>query len=175
MVWSKLHVLDSLRLPLDGGKVLKDGERLFGDHKTVKGLIGYVGFSAVFAVVWGLLCAQVPALGAHNLLYSHFGNTPLYNLGIGALLGLAWALFELPNSFLKRRLKITPGKPPAGMQKPLFVLLDQADSIFGCVLVFCVVNPLSVGVYFFYVALGTVTHLVLNVLLWLVHLRKEPF
>ena len=41
-----------------------------------------------------------------------FGFT--YNLLIGALLGLFYALFELPNSFLKRRLDIKPGKTIKG-------------------------------------------------------------
>jgi CDP-diglyceride synthetase len=175
MVWIKAPILAFLESPLDLGKELKDGERLFGDHKTFKGLVGYVGFAAISTAAWGLICSTSDRLTGLNLLYVRFDNTLGYNLAIGALLGLTWALFELPNSFMKRRLKIEPGKPAVGVQKVLFTLVDQSDSIFGCVLVLFMTCPLTIAEYFIFVAIGTATHLVINVLLWLARLRKEPF
>jgi CDP-diacylglycerol--serine O-phosphatidyltransferase len=39
-------------------------------------------------------------------------------------------LFELPNSFLKRRMGAEPGETPRRLG-PLFVVLDQSDSAMG--------------------------------------------
>ena len=101
---------------------------------------------------------------------SHF-----YNSIIGLLVGLAYVLFELPNSFIKRRLGIEPGKPAKGVKKVLFIFLDQADSMFGIVLVVACFYSMSVGFYFLYVVAGAVTHIVFNVLLYFARLRKNPF
>ena len=174
MIWCKLPILKSLRRPLDGGKTLRDGQRVFGDNKTWKGLVGYLLLNCVTAVLWGLLCRHT-AVGAYNFFYVHHENTFGYNLLIGLLLGLAYALFELPNSFLKRRLGIAPGKPPAGAVKVLFIFLDQADSIFGCLLVVCLFYPMSVAAYFGFVLLGALTHIVINILLYCLKLRKNMF
>jgi len=72
--------------PLDGGRVLSDGRRLLGDHKTVYGtLAGVVVGSAV-----GL--AQMSPL--RGVLFAS-----------GAILG------DLVFAFFKRRLDIRPGQP----------------------------------------------------------------
>ena len=50
---------------------------------------------------------------------------------LGFALGLGYCVAELPNSFVKRRLDI----PPAGRSEQLAwlqYLLDQADSVVGC-------------------------------------------
>ena len=71
----------------------------------------------------------------------------LYNILIGFLLGLGYSLFELPNSFIKRRLDIKPGKTTNGFKKMFFIFLDQADSVFGVCLVVCLFY--KIGLKFF--------------------------
>jgi hypothetical protein len=94
---------------------------------------------------------------------------------LGGLLGFVWALFEIPNSFLKRRLKIAPGHTSKNsLVKILFIFLDQADSIFGVVLVIAIFYPISIAQYFFYVLVGALTHIALNFLLFLTKIRKRP-
>ena len=102
-------------------------------------------------------------------------NTIMYNAVIGVMFGFVYALFELPNSFMKRRMDIKPGKTTNGIKKILFVFIDQADSIFGCVLVVCLVYKMSIQFYFLYVLVGALTHIILNILLYLVKLRKNMF
>ena len=51
-------------------------------------------------------------------------------LALGLAVGLGYSLGELPNSFLKRRLGITPGERRSAVQ----YLVDQADSAFGVAL-----------------------------------------
>ncbi|MBS1660284.1 MAG: hypothetical protein JST68_04455 [Bacteroidetes bacterium] len=83
--------------------------RLFGANKTWRGFV------------------VVPVLNGILMLVA-FGSMS------GFLLGLAYVLFELPNSWLKRRVGIEPGGR-AGRYRVLFVLLDKSDSSFGVSLV----------------------------------------
>ena len=176
MVWCKANVCGFLKKPVDFGKNFSDGRRIFGDNKTFKGFIGMITFGAVFSVLWGIISLNSDSLTAYNYFYRNYNNSFLYNIMIGTLMGFAYALFELPNSFFKRRLDITPGKNDiSGIKKVFFIFLDQADSIFGCVLVVCIFYPLPIWYYFIYVLLGAVTHIILNMLLYFCHLRKNMF
>lgn len=174
MVWCKLPILKALSKPMDFGKNFVDGKRIFGDNKTWKGLLGYIIFNMLIAVLWGLLCKN-PSMGSLNYFYQNHENTLIFNLLIGLLLGLGYALFELPNSFLKRRLDITPGKTLKGFMKGFFVFLDQADSVFGCALVVWLFYPLGILKYLLFVVIGAVTHIVFNMLLYFAKLRKNMF
>ena len=100
MIWCKLPILKFLNRPMDGGKYLKDGRRIFGDNKTWKGLCGYIVTNIIFFILWGFLSGHVEYLQSHNYFYINHSNTIPYNLLIGALTGLASSLFELPNSLL---------------------------------------------------------------------------
>ena len=175
MIWCKLPALKKISVPIDNGKTLKDGNRLFGDNKTWKGLIGYIIFGMICTMLWGIVCGNTPYLRQHNYFYANHAGGVIYNLIIGFLLGLFYALFELPNSFIKRRLGIKEGKPPKGIAKFVFIFLDQADSIFGCVMVLSFVYPMTALFYFGCVLLGAATHIVINILLYLARLRKNPF
>ncbi len=175
MIWCCLPILKKLKKPIDAGICLSDGERLFGDNKTWKGFVGYIFMNTLFSVLWGWGCNSVAYLSSHNFFYRSYENTLMYNLLVGVLLGLGYALFELPNSFFKRRLGIIPGKAPTGFKRVFFIFIDQADSLFGCVLVVCLFYKMSVGFYFTYVFVGALTHIILNMLLYFVHLRKNMF
>jgi hypothetical protein len=174
MVWCKVGLAKRLTRPIDAGRRLKDGERVFGDNKTWKGLVGMVGLAAAVAVVWGLVCAGVPSLEAHMLFYRRLPNTVLANVGIGAAIGMAYAVFELPNSFLKRRAKIRPGTRAGSGWRVGFAVLDQIDSVIGMVLVVTLVYPLGLGFFCLYVLVGGLTHAVVNLGLYAARLRKNP-
>lgn len=173
-VWCKSKALKSLQIPMDGGKNFMDGKRIFGDHKTWKGFVGYIVCNMVCMVLWGLVCSAT-GLETYNMFYAGTANTVLTNLWIGFLLGIFYGIFELPNSFVKRRLGITPGKSLSGWMKVIFVFMDQADSVFGCVIVVCFYAPMSIGFYFLYVVVGAVTHILINMLLYVCKLRKNMF
>ena len=175
MVWCKAPLAKSLSKPIDANRTLRDGQPIFGENKTYKGFVGMIIFGTVLTALWGEICAQSADLQAQSFLYVNHENTFLYNCALGALFGLSYAAFELPNSFLKRRLKISPGKPKRGALGAFFVFLDQADSVFGMVLVVAAVYPMPLYFYLGYVLLGAATHLVLNMLLYKLHLRKNPF
>lgn len=176
MVWCKIGVCDCLKKPIDFGKKFKDGRRIFGDNKTFKGFVGMIILGVLFSCLWGIVMKNNQGIESYNYLYRNYDNSLSYNVLVGALMGLAYALFELPNSFIKRRINITPGKNDInGLKKAFFIFFDQADSVFGCVLVVCIFCPLPVWYYFLYVLVGAVTHIVLNMLLYFLHLRKNMF
>ena len=88
-------------------------------------------------------------------------------------MGIGYVLGELPNSFVKRQLDITPGKTGGGPLGALFFLVDQADSILGSFLVGWIVwvPPLRVAAAI--VLWLTALHIVLNVLLYLARVRRN--
>ncbi len=174
MIVCKLRIFKALQIPMDGGRCLKDGNRIFGDHKTWKGFISYVILGAICSAIWGLIIRNTN-LNAFDYFYANHENTVAYNIAVGLLLGFAYALFELPNSFLKRRLGIVPGKSVEGAWKGFFIFLDQADSIFGCALVVWLFYSLGILRYIGFVLLGAFTHILLNMLLYFAHLRKNMF
>jgi hypothetical protein len=117
----RLRLFERLKRPLDGGRCWR-GARLFGDHKTVRGAVVMVaGSIAGFALQqrW-----RVPSLELFDYSAAHAWGT-------GALLGLGFVVGELPNSFLKRRAGIPPGRHATGPGYWLFTALDQLDSVVG--------------------------------------------
>lgn len=174
MVWCKLPIFKFLKIPMDNNKCFFDGKRLFGDNKTWKGFCGYIFLNLVISVMWGYLCSLFQ-LNHFNYFYINYDNCLLYNVLIGLLLGLGYALFELPNSFVKRRLDIEPGKTIGGLKKIIFIFLDQADSVFGCCLVVWFFYDLGLSLYLIYVLVGAFTHIVFNMFLYFLKLRKNIF
>ena len=47
MAFVKAPLLVGLSRPMDGGVVLRDGKRLFGDNKTWKGFFGMIALTAI--------------------------------------------------------------------------------------------------------------------------------
>jgi hypothetical protein len=128
----------------------------------------------VCTVAWGWVCAAVPRLETLMYFYRSHDNTLVYNAVVGLAVGAAYALFELPNSFLKRRRGITPGTGQTKGWGVGFVVLDQIDSVVGMVLVVACVYPMSLGFFGLYVLVGGVTHAALNLLLFAARLRRNP-
>jgi len=116
-------VLHMLAVTRDWVPVLKIPvrERWFGANKTVRGFVLMPLFSIPGA--W-LSCS----LARGHSLTVDLGATSFVWLGL--VIGFAYVLFELPNSFLKRRMGIPPGGE-AHRFRLLFLFLDQMDSAIG--------------------------------------------
>jgi CDP-diglyceride synthetase len=174
MVWCSTSLAPGLNRPLDNRKVLRDGRRVFGDNKTWKGLLGMVVLGAVAFVLWSLV-VQGSSLVQWDLFHQRHPATLPFDTLVGALLGAAYALFELPNSFLKRRLAIAPGKESAAPRKWLFVVLDQIDSVVGCAVVVAILATVTPLFLLGLVVVGGITHILLNMALFAVGLRRNRF
>lgn len=111
--------------PIDGGWRIGD-KRLFGDHKTWRGVVVVVGGSIATVAIQKTVSigslARLSAVDYDAVDAVSFGGA----MGVGAALG------ELPNSFVKRRLSIPPGKSAHGkVQRAVFYIWDQVDLLMG--------------------------------------------
>ena len=132
-------------------------EQLFGKNKTFRGFIVLIVFTAFFTGLCSLLVEDYSIIRG---------------LGIGALLGFTYAFFELPNSFLKRRLGIKAGGK-ANRNKLLITILDKMDSTFGVSFVYYLLSDLTVleGVFLFLGSVGL--HVFFSFLLVAVKVKKS--
>src|SRR5437899_3402023 len=104
---------------LDGGRTLADGQPIFGPHKTVRGVIA--------GIVAGTLVGLAESLVDSRLAFAGF------MISLGAVLG------DLLGAFIKRRLRVEPGRA--------FPVLDQLDFIVGGLVLgylFFPIEPISV-------------------------------
>lgn len=156
--------------PIDFGRSLRDGHRVFGDGKTWRGLAGGI----VAGIVIGLLLhlagsAVLPALSFGATLGA--ATTAIVLLAAGALLG------DLAGAFVKRRLGKPRGAPVLGLDQydfvagafALLLVFDRdwwlprywyGDAIFGLVLVI-VITPLL--------------HRAVNILGYRMGTKREPW
>ncbi len=172
MVWMKLPILQSWRVPMDQGQNWRDGRRIFGDNKTWKGFVGMLIVTAFWMQVFAILTGLFESLQSLSLI--PYGSWPLWAWTfLGAWWGLFYVLAELPNSFIKRRLGVRAGGEAQGGLKSLFKVIDQSDSVIGCL----------IGMLIFYVpswqdalavlVLATGFHFLTNILLYLLGLKKQ--
>ncbi len=99
------------RHAVDGGRSMWDGERVFGDGKSLEGLFVGILFGLITGLVEGVIVGEIAVYLWAGLL-----------LGLGAMLG------DLGGSFVKRRLKMRWGKPAP--------LLDQLSFLVGALLLY---------------------------------------
>ena len=153
MIFMKLPILQSWRFPMDARKTFR-GKRIFGDNKTWKGFMGMIVFTALSGM----------------LFWSIFDSTKfLFSLLRGAWIGFAFVLFELPNSFIKRRLDISSGKN-GGLVQTFF---DQCDSVIGICLLYPLVYPLTLKEALGIFVILTISHYLINILLFYLKLKNQ--
>ncbi len=172
MLFTKTDIYCQHRTPIDGGKVLGDGKRIFGNNKTWIGFFSMIVFCTFFQVIYGLFC-KLTNLNLYGDVYLVHDNTVWFNLLFGSMTGLVCMLFELPNSFIKRRLSIQDGKTEKGWKGGVFFIYDQIDSLIGVMFLLYLYSDITLFRYVLYVLLGGVTHLVINFFLYSVNVRRN--
>lgn len=158
----RFDLLKPLKTPLDLGATFR-GRRLFGDNKTWRGLLVVAGGSAIGGVLQAALFSDP---GAWSIRDGH----PVL---VGALIGVGAVAGELPNSFLKRRLDIAPGRSAGGPAGVLFYLLDQVDLLvltWPLIFPFVRASWLHVAVSF---ALAVVLHQLVSTIGYAIGARKS--
>jgi CDP-diglyceride synthetase len=173
MAFVKAPLLNGLSRPMDGGVVLRDGKRIFGDNKTWKGFFGMIAVTAIWLAIAGWLAANFPYIRSLSLVPFEELEFPFNVWFFGAMWGLAYVLAELPNSFLKRRIDIPPGENARGMKGLFFLVLDQADSVIACVLVLSLFSSITWLDAIMLVILGSFAHYLTNLGLYLVRLKRQ--
>jgi CDP-2,3-bis-(O-geranylgeranyl)-sn-glycerol synthase len=133
--------------PMDFGKNLSDGKRIFGAHKTFR------GFFAGLAIGTAVGIMDCVAFG-FPWLFAFL--TPL-----GALLG------DLAGAFLKRRLNIAPGG--------LLPVVDQIDFVVGALVFALPVLTVSWQLAVAVLLITPPIHLFTNFLAYKLKLKKNPW
>lgn len=118
VIVSKIPVLKKYNYPMDFNKTYK-GIRIFGDHKTIRGLI-----SGIIAAILIFLLQQYLYTSNESLEAILYWDYTSINPIIFALLSALGALLgDAIKSFFKRRTNIKPGEP--------WFPFDQIDFIIG--------------------------------------------
>ena len=119
MIVVKKHFLKNLQIPINAS--------VFGKNKTYRGVVFVTLTNAI--ILWILDMA--------NLV-----DSPINAFLFGGIIGLSYILFELPNSFMKRKMGIAPGEN-AKKYKILFMVIDRCDSAIGVCLCYVLFKGLG--------------------------------
>ena len=139
-------------LPLDGKKKMRDGYRIFGDGKTVRGFFAGIFAGLLVGAIEGILLA-----GSGWDIYN--GASSTYVLA-GFLLGAGTMVGDLAGSFIKRRSGVAQGKPSVLMDQLMFLLFAFLFSypLAQHLLSLEAVLFLAVLTYFVHVAANIIAH-----------------
>ena len=142
--------------PLDFGKKLRR-HRIFGKGKTFRGLVLGVLFGTVAGNVMGFLLAGTEfSLGSIEL-YTALG----FLLSVGAMAG------DLIKSFFKRRFGYKSGQ--------MLPIIDQLDFILGAMVLGSLIYIPSIKTVIFLIIITPLIHLLLNIIGYLLKLKKVPW
>lgn len=150
----KKNWLRILKIPLDGSRSFR-GKRIFGGNKT---WFGVVIMSLVSSATGSLLWQF------SSLLRSWVNMSSLVSaIGGFMVIGLAYSLGELPNSFIKRQLNISPGELPKDSKMIfLYKFVDLIDGVALAGITYVVFFSVPKKTVVLAVILGVLIH-------WLVH------
>lgn len=184
--------------PIDGGKMWKDGRRIFGDHKTWKGLIKgplFIGIPIsiviflIFLILWpSIMEIQVTAaeMGQYKIytdlnIYEYYFIGGPFPLGFLLLIvriiicSYSAAVGDLIGSFLKRRFNIESGAP--------FWVVDQLDfAIFAIIFtsIPAFIFPtlfliLDVNILIFIIILTPSVSIIANTIAYIIGIKDVPW
>jgi CDP-2,3-bis-(O-geranylgeranyl)-sn-glycerol synthase len=131
--------------PIDAGKFFSDGQRILGDHKTVRGFAAGLGVGLIVGVFESVLISQ-------NLL------------GVAVLASLGALVGDIAGAFAKRRLRIEPGGS--------LPVLDQLDFVIGATLFVLPIIRLSLWTALILLLVTPPIHLLTNVGAYLLGLKS---
>lgn len=150
MVIVKVDFMSELEIPLS--------TRLFGRGKTWRGFIMLPLLCGIFTFVF-----RSGILGIENYEWSFF---------IGFILGVAYLLGELPNSYIKRRLGIQSGQTHA-RHKFLQFIIDKIDSLIVLCLVYFLIANISLGMIVTLFCFSFLVHISFSWLLFRLRIKKS--
>lgn len=157
--------------PIDGGRTLKDGRRIFGDGKTYRGFFSGVFFGALAGSIqiwlnsrgFEILGIEMPSFG------------PNYMEALKVVLALAFgSLFgDLFKSFFKRRMGLKRGAP--------LPFVDQLDFVIGAWVFTYLTAPewfisnFTPLIMIIILITTPLMHLTTNIIGYLTGIKKEPW
>lgn len=138
------------------------GKRLFGSHKTYRGLFSGILVGIIIVFLQQQLFAWGWFAGISLIPYAELAHWQLAVLG--GLFGAGALLGDLFKSFFKRRLSIPPGKP--------WFPFDQLDFVVGALLAVSFIYTPPLQHMTLIIILTPPLHLLTNVLAYTAGLKK---
>jgi CDP-2,3-bis-(O-geranylgeranyl)-sn-glycerol synthase len=155
---------------MDFGKSLR-GHRIFGDNKMWRGLVVMPLASSFAFAIFAANRDELPVWLQAGLWLLPIADYAL----LGFSCGLAFMLAELPNSFLKRQMDITPGGVSQIRELAVCCLLfDRFDSSLGVLLALQLQVPLSWQTWLYTLGIGGGIHWIFSYLLYLLGIKARP-
>ncbi|MHA1965172.1 MAG: CDP-2,3-bis-(O-geranylgeranyl)-sn-glycerol synthase [Candidatus Thorarchaeota archaeon] len=154
--------------PIDGGRNFRDGRRILGNGKTVRGFIVGVFFGTLTGVFQVLSAPHLrPILTQFVTITLEMDYVLSISIPVAFLLSLGALTGDVVGSFIKRRVNVKSGDPSP--------FLDQIGFIITA-LIF--VSPLMIPSPIFVIILVLTTlgiHWLSNALGYLLGLKKNPW
>ena len=154
--------------PIDGGKVFRDGNRILGDGKSIRGFIVGVFFGTFVGVVQFIAAPYLrPLLAQFVTITPEMDYVLSISIPVAFLLSLGALTGDVVGSFIKRRVNIKSGDPSPFLDQLGFIIMA---------LIFA--YPLMVPSPIFVVILILTTlgiHWLSNALGYFLGLKKNPW
>ena len=161
IIAAKIQTLQIYSFPLDFNKKFHK-KRIFGNHKTIRGLIAGIGIGILTAYIQVFLYNHLQFIKDISIVDYNKINPLLFGFlaSFGALFG------DAVKSFFKRQLNIPSGKSwfPA----------DQIDYILGGILFTSIYIRLSLKLYILLFVIWFFLHPLSTFIGWLLRLKDEP-
>ncbi len=161
VIIAKLPVLKNFNYPLDFYKSFK-GTRVFGDHKTIRGLVAGILAGTVSVYI------ETAIYNNSSLIQkaSPINYTTMEPLLLGFLLSFGALAGDFMKSFFKRRANIMPGKT--------WIPFDQIDYILGGILFSYVYIQLDFVHYLYILVIWATLHPISTIFAYFVKLKDTP-
>lgn len=138
------------RVPIDLGFTFVDGRRLIGDNKSIQGVI--------LGIVSGLFIGELQSIILNDRTF----------IARALILSLGSVYGDLLGSFIKRRLKIRPGKILPAVDQVSFILIAIAlYTIF-----FRDLNGIQI---LFILSITPIIHLIANIFAYILGIKEVPY
>jgi CDP-2,3-bis-(O-geranylgeranyl)-sn-glycerol synthase len=154
--------------PIDGGRFFKDGRRLLGNGKTIRGFIVGIIFGSLTGLGQVLVAPHLlPLLAMFVTITPEMNYVLFMQLPVTILMSFGALVGDLVGSFIKRRVNVESGDPAPVMDQLGFIIMALlfAAPIFDPAPSFVVI--LIITTFF--------VHWLSNILGYLLGLKKHPW
>ncbi len=150
------------KIPMDWRKKWIDGERIFGDGKTIE------GFSLGLIVGTGVGILETILYPFLNSYANQFGvQMPQMSIFIGFIIPLGALCGDLAGSFIKRRFRL-----PRGADAPV---LDQLNFVAGVIFFAYFFTEISFWMVVIMALMTPIIHRTANIIAFWLKIKKVPW
>lgn len=159
---NRVPILQKLGMPIDGGRTFR-GKRIFGDHKTLRGLLAGTLFGFLTTTLQMFLFDNFSFF--ENISRSVDYSSPVVLL-MGAALGFGALAGDAIKSFFKRQFSVPSGQS--------WFPFDQIDYIVGAILISLPFVTLDIKDYLVIAIVWFLIHPAATIVGWLLKLKDSP-